>query len=502
MRKLLLFGLLFLTGYISKAQKVYFVYLESEKAAPFYVKMGDKVFSSSTAGYLILSNLKDSTYTFSVGFVGKRDIEPKFQVAVSAQDHGYLLKELDQKLNLFDLQSLELIAPMAAIEIQNDPYITRTDKFTRTLSQAANDPSLLLEVVRKEPVKSVTKNSSTQSGTAIEQAVAKESIVVNSASVDTITRNQIDTTALAVAKQEGVDTTINKIDTVSVVAVNTTDSSAVAAIDNNSKVDSLGNGNKLDTVSVADTATKKAVAKVEDKKADDVKAGELNKEESKAPVVALKVDSTSNSQVLVSDTVKVAEPKGIETEYKRSTIVRRSESSTTQGFGLTFIDYTAESSDTIHILIPNQAQPFRTAGEPKPKEQLKTIPDIEATAHIDTVTHASSNVPIDSTVAVTKLPSSCTQTATERDFRSLRKEMASLETDEGMINTAVLAFREKCFTTEQVKNLSTLFLSAQWKYQFFEAAQKYIADADKFATLESEIKDEYYVNRFKALLAK
>jgi hypothetical protein len=52
------FLLLFLVPLASflYGQKVYFMYLQSESGLPFYVKMGDKVNSSNTEGYLILPN--------------------------------------------------------------------------------------------------------------------------------------------------------------------------------------------------------------------------------------------------------------------------------------------------------------------------------------------------------------------------------------------------------------------------------------------------------------
>ena len=78
--------------------------------------------------------------------------------------------------------------------------------------------------------------------------------------------------------------------------------------------------------------------------------------------------------------------------------------------------------------------------------------------------------------------------------------MAAKETDDAMISEAKNYFKTKCFTSEQVKNLSALFLNDENKYKFFDAAYSYVSDADKFSALQSEIKDEYYINRFRAML--
>ena len=52
----------------------------------------------------------------------------------------------------------------------------------------------------------------------------------------------------------------------------------------------------------------------------------------------------------------------------------------------------------------------------------------------------------------------------------------------------------------QIKNLSTLFLNDSGKYRFFDLAYGYVSDAEKFSSLQAELKEEYYINRFKAML--
>lgn len=75
------------------SQRVYFIYLESEQAQPFFVKMGEQVYSSTSSGYLILSKLKDSIYNFTLGFPQEKYPEQSFKVEVRAKDKGFLLKK-------------------------------------------------------------------------------------------------------------------------------------------------------------------------------------------------------------------------------------------------------------------------------------------------------------------------------------------------------------------------------------------------------------------------
>ena len=78
--------------------------------------------------------------------------------------------------------------------------------------------------------------------------------------------------------------------------------------------------------------------------------------------------------------------------------------------------------------------------------------------------------------------------------------MASDKSDASMLDDANKVFRTKCFTSSQIKNLSSLFLGDGGKYSFFDAAYPHIADLENFPALQSELKDEYFVNRFKAML--
>jgi hypothetical protein len=90
--------------------------------------------------------------------------------------------------------------------------------------------------------------------------------------------------------------------------------------------------------------------------------------------------------------------------------------------------------------------------------------------------------------------------ANNDDFLKLRRKMAARTNDDGMLDEARKYFKSRCFATEQLKNLSTLFLSNAGKYNFFNAAYNYTTDVENFSSLQSELKDQYYINRFKEML--
>lgn len=138
------------------AQKVYFLYIESETRSPFYVKRGEQVYSSSSSGYLILAKLPDSTYTVTVG-PGANASELRFEIPLKGKDRGFVLKKLQDGWALFDLQSLELIRPASSGNPMHSGVRLREDRFTTLLSQAAADTSLLYQPVMASGVVQVQK---------------------------------------------------------------------------------------------------------------------------------------------------------------------------------------------------------------------------------------------------------------------------------------------------------------------------------------------------------
>lgn len=542
--------------FVAQAQRVYFMYLQSENTTPFFVKMADKVYSSSATGYVILSNLKDSTYAFSIGFPGGKVAETRFSVTINQGDRGFLLKNFQEGLALFDLQSLDVIKSLAIGGIpENVQVVARNDAFTRSLSEAADDESLLYTTVaikKEEPKKEEKKEVAVEPrpDVAVEKKLEPKSDVV------------------AV-----VDSGATRVETAKATELPRKEEP---------KADTLVAAAPAKTVDV-----KKEESKEEPAKADVAKAEEGKKDTVASPVQQ-PVEPVAQAAAPKSDSPK-AEPAAA---YKRSVISKRSESSTTEGFGLVYIDHRDEGVDTIRLLIPNPKKPFveeATAKEdpaqkleesatkelqaktesPKPEEKQKEDGATSRTDKEDNTKRGDKKTFKDFTSDIFKAPqasapeakaerrkvkekkaeeapvttdadkaaagtkkgekktlkdftsdifkapqpqeaapevkvenSACTALATDKDFLKVRKNMAAETNDERMIEEAKVFFRSKCFTTQQIRNLSGLFLTSAAKYQFYDAAYKHVTDPSAFPTLESEIKDPYYLKRFKALIGE
>ncbi|MBK7559985.1 MAG: DUF4476 domain-containing protein [Chitinophagaceae bacterium] len=430
MKKLLLCLLFLASGFVGSSQKVYFIYLQTESEQPFFVRLNDKIHSSTATGYLILSKLHDSTYNFSVGFPQNKWPDQNFSVTIAKKDHGYLLKNFSDKgWGLFDMQTLAVQMASVSNAKTDKPENKDVSPFTEILSKAADDPSL-----KEKPVPEKTEEKKPEEVVLVKEKkeepkeVVKEKVIVK----------------------------------------------PVEAVDN--------------PVVKKEEPKEVVTEKIIDKPVEAVVITEVKKEEIKEPVV-VPVEEIKNPPVEI---------------YKPSQVKKWSESSTTGGFGLVFIDdYQNGNIDTIRLIIPNpKPVEVPVALKEEPKEEKKFI----EIANADTVKKEEGKLvevrPVipEPPVAKITVSNKCSETAAEADFFKLRKQMAASENDEDMLNEAKKYFKIKCFTTSQLKNLSTLFLNDEGKYKFFDTAYSYVTDTENFSSLQAELKEEYYINRFRAML--
>jgi len=115
---------------------------------------------------------------------------------------------------------------------------------------------------------------------------------------------------------------------------------------------------------------------------------------------------------------------------------------------------------------------------------------------------ASQVILLPKVVTSSTVNSDCKAFASTGDFLRLRKKMAAESNGEDMIKVARKYFKTKCFSTDQIKDLSYLFLTDEGRYKFFDAAYAHTSDSDQYQLLESQLTDEYYLNRFKAMIRK
>lgn len=446
-----------------KAQITHFVYLQTENGLPFYIKLNNKIISSSAAGYLILPKISDGTYQIEVGFPKNEFPAENFTFSVDKNNEGFLIKNFQDKgLQLFDMQSLALIPPnesaadttkvVATVPVKKD-----ADPFTKMLANVVKDSSILEnhETVLAKPVKrtDTTVAVNTDSSAAINNTIPSSPVAKNTNAI--VQTNPISKLS---SKQDK-------------------DGLQMIYADNNT--------DKTDTVSVFIPAqNKQSVAQ----------NNETAKKEN--PPVSSFADT---SQYTITPTV-----------------VKPTTDTSASGF--------VARKDSIYVNDDSKTAPVQvfTIGPAKERKEKKTgsdeiaasakhgaITDVKVTdadagkqKNNDRKTPESEIVVLPKVVTASKVNSDCKAFATNEDFLKLRKKMAAENDMDNMLKTARKYFRSKCFSTEQIKDLSYLFLTNEGKYKFFDAAYPFTSDSDQYEMLESQLTDAYYLNRFKALIGK
>lgn len=163
-----------------------------------------------------------------------------------------------------------------------------------------------------------------------------------------------------------------------------------------------------------------------------------------------------------------------------SIVNKTAQITSTDGLHLVFQDKLENTIDTIYALIPFANNHNKT-------EEENTINKAQ---EADTLKKAKREM----------YNSTCVSLATDDDFFKLRKKMASQTDDDKMISEARKVYKNKCFDVQQIRNLSTLFLSDNGRFKFFESSISNVYDFVNFSNLEKELNDESMLKLFKNLL--
>lgn len=412
MRILVFFVLMCGAAVVGRAQQNYFVYLQTDNKQPFYVRVNDKLFSSSASGYVVIPKLQTGTHLFSVGFPKNEWPLQAIPVSVTTKDQGYLLKNFESKgWGLFNIQTLEVVMANAkpGAGAGQPVVVNRTDDFSSTLADVVNTPSI--KEVEKAAVKEAASPKTPETTTPTAPATK-------------------DVEPIIIVKKDS--TTIAATDAVPIRKMseaNTAEGRLISYLVQND--------------AVADTVTLVISPDVAVQTNDTTTARTPAYSEPPAPIAKV-------------DTPAATSPRFIE----------------------------------IELTNPNSARTNDTAA-------IKSNDSVGETAIPSTPTGTSANA-IPNTLKM--INSDCRSSAGEDDFIRIRKKMISQKTEDQMIAAAEKMFRQKCYSVEQVKNLSVLLLKEESKYKLFDTAYPFVHDSSNFRTLESQLADPYFISRFKAMI--
>ena len=381
-----------------KAQQYYFAYVQTDNKQPFYVRVNEKLLSSSASGYVVIPKLTTGNYTVTFGFPKEQFPQQTINLNIATADAGFLLKDFGGKgWGLFNLETMQVAMNNSAGNSVTSSAATNSDVFSYTLAGAANTdlsvPKKSSTVVAEEPKPIINIEPKVVVSVDPKPVLVKDETIVNNP-----------------AKLNA----IKKINTSSDV-----DGKSYTYVDNTAA--------QNDTINVFIAANKPAAL------AETVKEMVVTKEEKQElhegkPAKFLDID-------MANPAAKTTRPETAPKQVKSATVV---------------------------AVVKTEA-----VAKDKP---------------------------------VVSFNSDCKTMSNDNDFLKIRKKMAASGSDDEMLDASRKAFKATCYSVEQIKNLSTLFLNDAGKYNFFDAAYPHIYDSQNFATLQTQLSDQYYISRFKAMI--
>lgn len=376
-----------------QAQHKHFVFIQTENKQPFSVRVGDKILSSSSSGYVVIPKLNAGTYDLNIGFPRNEWPNQHIQIKLD-RDMGFVLKNFDTKgWGLFNIQTMLVV--MNDNNGNVEPSKPKSnDGFADALADVVGSPSIKEQPKSQEPAKK-------------EETKVESPVVTNP-----------------------------------------------------------------------------------EPKSD----------------IPLPVKTDSNP---ATETVKYAESTGPQFSAPKQLNSFLDQS----GRSAVYLDTLNGENDTIRIFIPYPqivmveekkelpaTETVKPVADPVKEQPVAITPDTNESNNKtqEEVNKQQSSDNVNSKVVI--LNSDCKSNASESDFLKLRSKMAAQKSEENMIIMAQKDFNKRCYSTEQVANLSVLLLTDKGRYTFFDAAYPHVSDTGNFGTLASKLTDEYYKNRFLAMI--
>lgn len=213
-------------------------------------------------------------------------------------------------------------------------------------------------------------------------------------------------------------------------------------------------------------------------------------------------------------------------------VIKAQENQDEKGTGMVFLDFNSKGTDTVKIFIPvlppadsvrvaeAKQEEKKEAPVTQPAQADSVVVPKEATAvnnpfYTKPAEGTTAGAPekketvVTADTAAAELPekkiasynSNCTGgMATDKDLDKLKKKMVGEGGDDKMIAAAKKAFKSKCYTTAQIKELGMLFFTDESRYAFYDASYPFVYDVANFSSLETMLLEDYYKKRFRAML--
>lgn len=490
-RKLFLHFLMALFTIFVNAQKPHFIYLQTEGGQPFYAKFNNKLISSSSEGFIIIPGVTDGVYDLVVGFPRNEFPEKDYTIAVNNVNEGYLLKNLNENgWQLFDMQTLTLIK---GTDTKPPVVIVKKDEdsFTKMLAGVVKDSSIL-------------QNHDSLAVASSKKPDASPIVNADSAKVIVQVGQKINSSL------NGSDTTSGKNEAPSSLAVASPTSpmkkdSAITRILNESNEDGVqmmyqvkNDSSNTDTVIIFMPVQKNNVDSNIIKSA----TGENINIPAKTDSSQFVNNQGTSKLQPQSDSIKVPLPSAsIDTAIKNNSLSNNGNVVANIPVSASNSSSKARDSAIANIVGEKKEDSVSGANNLLKANTLNSMKEGSTNTTRDRPP-ADQLIVLPKEVTVSRVNSDCKYFATTEDFLKLRKKMAAEGDMDNMLKVAKKYFKLKCYSTEQIKDLSYLFLTDEGKYKFFDEAYAFTSDSDQYPTLQLQFIDKYYLNRFKAMIGR
>ncbi len=138
-------GLFFLLAIIStnlSAQTAHFLYIQSDNSQAFYVRLNNKVFSSSDVGFLIIPKLQTGKLSLIIGFPKNKWNPLDYDVVVENKDLSFQLKKVDSlHWELYDDYTKQTLLKNITNQ-QQDLMENNNDEFSNILAEVSDNPKI------------------------------------------------------------------------------------------------------------------------------------------------------------------------------------------------------------------------------------------------------------------------------------------------------------------------------------------------------------------------
>jgi hypothetical protein len=487
-KKLFFLLLISVFSFSVKAQQTHFVYLQTDNGQPFYVKLNNKVISSSAQGFVILPGIVDGEHQVTVGFPKKEHPEETFSFNIDNNNEGFLIKNFeDRGTQLFNIETLALIGGASDSSKTVVSGKKDTDAFSTMLANVVKDSSILQNhQIQTAPAVAAKSDSSTvASKTEVKEpdtsAVSKTDVAIENKSGVKKTDTSAVANNIPPAAVSNTGSQVSKNDSVSKLLSEQNESGMTLLYSDK-------NSDKTDTVSVFIPAPNQGNTTLVEKKNADISSSPVPEKNKDSAATENKnagiPSSTGNADYTITPTAGTSSKDSTGFVFRKDSVTTTDETKTRPVQVFTI----GPAKDKSEKRSEEKSEEKKNTGEKKSSEQTGKTPKAEVLLLPKVVTTSSN--------------SDCKAFATNEDFLRLRKKMAAENNQEDMIRTARKYFKSKCYSTEQIKDLSYLFLSEEGKYMFFDAAYAHTSDSDQYEMLESQLTDPYYLNRFKAMIRK